>query len=105
MIHIGNGSSLSIVKNGIACLLTESVPLKLNNVLHVPQLSKSLLSVSQLIKHNPIIVQFSYKSYFIKDQLTRHILLHDTLTNGFYALHIPSTASHIFHVTTYSLDL
>jgi hypothetical protein len=105
MIHIGNGSSLSIVKTDIACLLTESVPLKLNNVLHIPQLSKSLLSVSQLIKHNSVIVEFSYKSYFIKDQLTRQILLHDTLTNGFYALHIPSTASHIFHVTTSSLDL
>jgi hypothetical protein len=51
-----------------AIIPTTLIPLKLTNMLYVPLISKNLLSVSQLIKDNDILVEFSHKSCFIKNQ-------------------------------------
>ncbi|KAJ1699274.1 hypothetical protein LUZ63_007786 [Rhynchospora breviuscula] len=85
-VHIGNGAGLLITHIGSTTLPTASVPLYLTNVLHVPQITRSLLSVSQLARDNNIIVEFSPGQCFIKDSTTKKILLHGTLHNGLYAL-------------------
>jgi hypothetical protein len=56
MVHIGNRSGLSIANTGITLLLTAAVPLQLTIVLHVPQIIKSLISVSQLTKDNKVLL-------------------------------------------------
>jgi hypothetical protein len=55
-MHIGNDTGLSILHIATITLLIETIPIKLNNVLHVPQMSKNLLSVSQLTKDNVVTV-------------------------------------------------
>jgi hypothetical protein len=61
--------------------------------------------MSQLTKDNYVIVEFSHNSCFIKDQLTKEILSHGTLTNGLYTRHISSAAPHFVHVTASSPNL
>jgi hypothetical protein len=105
MMHIENGSGLSIANTDTTLPLIAAVPLQLTTVLHEPQIIKSLISVSQLIKDNKVTVEFSHNSYFIKDQHTKEILLHDTLLNGLYVLHLPLASSQFFSVITSSSDL
>jgi hypothetical protein len=103
-VHIGNGTYLSILHTGSATLLTNYHALQLSNVLHVPLITKNLLSVSQLTRDNNIFVEFSHTNCFIKDQATEKTLLHDILHNGLYELQLPYAASHqIFTVSQNTL--
>jgi hypothetical protein len=67
-VHIGNGTGLSILHTNSTTLYTNHHALQLSNVLHVPLITKNLLSVSQLTKDNNIFVEFSHSHCFIKDQ-------------------------------------
>ena len=62
-IIIGDGTSLSIAKIGSFTLPSLPTPLFFTNVLHVPAMSKNLISVSALCADNPIYVLF-FKSFF-----------------------------------------
>jgi GAG-pre-integrase domain len=93
-VHIGNEAGLSILHTGSVTLFTNHHALQLFNVLHVPLITKNLLSASQLTKDNIVFVEFSHSHCFIKDQATWKTLLHVTLHNGLYELHLPSVASH-----------
>jgi hypothetical protein len=72
---VGNGKGLDISHIGSGILLTPSVTLKLQNILHVPDISKPLLSISQLLTDNAVYVQFNSNSCFIKDQASNKIIL------------------------------
>jgi hypothetical protein len=85
-VHIGNGTSLSIAHKGTAIIHTPFKSLVLRNVLHVPAITKNLLSISQLILDKNVIVEFSSHSCFIKDQATHRILFHGILHNGHYKI-------------------
>jgi GAG-pre-integrase domain/gag-polypeptide of LTR copia-type len=97
-VHIGNGSGLNIANKGTTINHTGSTSLMLNNILHVPQITKNLLSVSQLLKDNKVIIKFSSDLCLIKDQKTHEILFHGTLHNGLYQLSLSSAASPNIHV-------
>jgi hypothetical protein len=58
IVQIGNDAGLYIFHIGITNLCTKSALLKLTNILHVPQISKNLLSVSQLTKDNNVYDEF-----------------------------------------------
>jgi hypothetical protein len=92
-VHIGNGAGLSILHTSYATLFTNHHVLQLSNVLHVPLITKNLLSVSQLTKNNTVFVEFSHSHCFIKDQATGKTLLHGTLHKGLYELQLSSTTS------------
>ena len=62
-IIIGDGISLSIAKIGSFTLPSLPTPLFFTNVLHVPVMSKNLISVFSLCPDNPIYVLF-FKSFF-----------------------------------------
>jgi hypothetical protein len=53
-------------------------------MLHVPDITKNLLSVFQLTKDNNVIMEFTASSCFVKDQTTNQVLFHGTLINGLY---------------------
>ncbi|KAI4302890.1 hypothetical protein MLD38_038586 [Melastoma candidum] len=57
-VFVGNGSSLPITHSGNLSLRTYSSPLKLHNVLHIPDLTHNLLSVRDLCLKNDCIVTF-----------------------------------------------
>jgi gag-polypeptide of LTR copia-type len=104
-VQIGNGAGLSISHTGTAYLKTSGQSLILTNVLYVPTITKNLLSISQLIRDNVVLVQFSPTSCFIKDQATQQVLLHGTLHKGLYYLAGSSTHFQAFHASHLSSDV
>ncbi|KAJ3705686.1 hypothetical protein LUZ61_009391 [Rhynchospora tenuis] len=102
-VHMGNGKGLTISHSGVAYITTSDTQLVLNNVLCVPQLTKNLLSISQLLKDNNITVEFTPNCCFVKDQATQKVILRGSLCNGLYALDInPFTFQHQIHHTVLS---
>jgi hypothetical protein len=85
-VHIVNDKGLSIAHKGSATLPTSFSSLKLTNVLHLPEITKNLLSVSQLTLDNNVRIEFSLNFYFIKDKETNQTLLHGILHRGLYQL-------------------
>jgi GAG-pre-integrase domain len=79
ILHIGS-SVLSFANNS----------LRLNNVLHVPSFIKNLLSISQLLTDNNLLIEFSPTLCIIKDRLTLSPLLQAKHHSGLYSLHLPS---------------
>ena len=61
---IGDGLGLSVANIGSFSLTSLSIPLFFSNVLHVPAMSKNLISVLDLYVDNPINVLF-FISFFL----------------------------------------
>jgi histone deacetylase 1/2 len=72
--------------------------LHLKNILHVPQATKSLLSTSRLAHDNHAFVEYWPKSFFVKDQDTKEVLLQGRCVDGLYHLPSSSTSSPGRHV-------
>ncbi|KAL5767379.1 hypothetical protein ACOSQ2_014162 [Xanthoceras sorbifolium] len=71
-LTLGNGNQLSILNVGKSTCLSHSNPVKhtaLNQMLHVPSISKNLLSVSRLTKDNNLIAEFCGDHYVFKDKM------------------------------------
>lgn len=85
-LRVGNGNGLPISNIGKTTLHTPSSSFHLFNVLHVPSLTKSLLSVSQFSKDNRVYFEFHPSHFFIKDQVTQKILLRGETESGLYKL-------------------
>lgn len=91
-LTIGNGESIPICHTGSATL-NSSKPIFLKNIIHSPQISKNLISVSQLTAHNNKLVKFDSNFFFVKDKTTKKVLLQGRSKDGLYQLqqtHIPS---------------
>jgi histone deacetylase 1/2 len=92
-VQVGNGASLRILHTGSCSLHTDTRPLALNNVLHVPNISKHLLSVHKLSRDNNVFFEFHPWSYFIKDRATRQLLLEGKCESGLYPIKPSNAAS------------
>jgi GAG-pre-integrase domain len=103
-LRVGDGKGLQILNIGTTCLATRCQPLVLNKVLHVLSISKPLLSVSQLVADNAIIVEFNFCSCFIKDWTTQQILIQGQLHNGLYTMSSPIQQSIAFNCDVVSLE-
>jgi histone deacetylase 1/2 len=79
--HIGN-----------SVIHTPTHDLHLNNICHVPQATKSLLSTSRLASDNNAFVEYWPNSFFVKDQDTREVLLQGRCVDGLYPLPSSSTS-------------
>jgi histone deacetylase 1/2 len=90
-VHTADGTGMRILHVGQAFLPTpSSKPLRLRNVLHVPAITKNLLSIRRLAYDNHVIVEFHPNSVFVKDLLTRAIILSGRWRGGLYALDDPA---------------
>jgi hypothetical protein len=67
MVQVGNGAGLKIMHVGSYSINTDTRPLALNNVLHVPEISKHLLSVHKLSRDNNVFFEFHPWYFLIKD--------------------------------------
>ena len=65
-VLIGDGSSLPIHGIGDTFIKQKNITLPLHNVLLVPNLTKKLLSISQLTKQFPINCEFSNVDFCVK---------------------------------------
>jgi hypothetical protein len=85
-IRVGNGIGLSIKHIGTAQISTLSFKFQLNNVLHVPQIIKNLLSMHQFTKAIKTYFEFHPYKFFMKDQATGNTLLQGRSNHGLYLI-------------------
>ncbi|KAL5563542.1 hypothetical protein UlMin_033289 [Ulmus minor] len=87
-IHMGNGKGIYIKHNDKSFIFPSNNPhsFSLNNVLHVPLITKNLLSISHFCQDSNVSFEFHPSSYFVKDQVTKEIFFQGTLHKELYRL-------------------
>ena len=85
-LQIGNGSVLFIQSTGSSSIPSRSLSLKLQNILHVPDIKKNLLSIYRLTNDNYVYVEFHADHCIIKEEGTGRPLLKGTVRDGLYLL-------------------
>lgn len=77
-ITIGNGQNLYALSNGFTKFnfsLNPKLLLVINNLLHIPNITKNLLSVSQFAKDNKFFFDFHFNFCFVKSQASNEIII------------------------------
>ena len=94
-VVVGNGQTLDIFSVGHTSFPSRksSKSLHLTNVLHVPQITKNLISVAKFTQDNDVILEFDSHGCFVKDKKSREILLQGNLKEGLYQLDISKVSS------------
>jgi len=100
---VGDGTGLSITHTGKTSINTSSHSLQLPHVLHVPKISKNLLSISSLCQTNPISMEFFFDYFLVKDLKTRVPLIKGHHKQGLYILPQPTTIPTTLHATSTNL--
>ncbi|KAK9184805.1 hypothetical protein WN943_025156 [Citrus x changshan-huyou] len=96
-LFVGDGNALAITHIGSVVLNTSnSQSLFLNHVLHVPFITKNLLSISKLLADNPVTVEFLGDFCFIKARNTGKILLEGVAKGGLYRVSSHAAAHSVF---------
>jgi hypothetical protein len=85
-IHTVSGSCMKINHIGHSIIHTPCCQLQLNNILHVPQASKNLVSVHCLASDNIVFLEFHPRFICIKDLDSRNIILKGPCQEGLYPL-------------------
>jgi hypothetical protein len=90
-IHAANGQGMSISHVGHAIVKTPSKFLHLKNVLHVPNATKNLVSIHRFTRDNDVYIEFHPWYFYVKDQVTKRVLLKGRCERGLYPLISSST--------------
>lgn len=77
---------MKIIASSSTTINTNKKPLNLNEVLCVPNITKNLLSISKLVADNNIIVEFHANHCFVKDKVTRTILVEGMFKERLYQM-------------------
>jgi hypothetical protein len=89
-MYTTNGTGMCIKHVGQSIIHTPHRNLLLNNVLHIPQVSKNLAFVHRIGSNNNVF--FELHPNFFKDRESRKTLLHGKARGGLYPL--PSSSLH-----------
>jgi hypothetical protein len=81
-IQVGNGTRLAIKNIGTSILSPPNFILR--NVLHVPKITKNLLSVQKFTLDNNAFMEFHPSCFFVKDRISGKILHKGPSKNGLY---------------------
>lgn len=87
-IYTGNAIGLPIHHIGHNSFFSNSRVLHLKILLHVPSITKNLISVSQFCSDNNVFFEFHSTSCFVKDQATKRVLLEGAVDGGLYKFHL-----------------
>ncbi|XP_019155032.1 PREDICTED: uncharacterized protein LOC109151886 [Ipomoea nil] len=90
VLRVGDGTGLAISRVGHAAIPSVNKALKVSNILHVPELSASLLSVSRFTRDNNCYFEFHPTFFVVKDCITQTVLLKGPSSGGLYSLSVPS---------------
>jgi hypothetical protein len=90
-IRMGNGNGLPIEHIGTTNLSSPTTSFLLQNVLHVPLITKNLLSVHKFTLETNTYIEFHPLFFLVKEQGSGRILLQGLNDNGLYKL--PSSMS------------
>ena len=91
-VTVSNGHSIPIFHTGNMFLSHSSQQFKLQNVLHVPQISTNLVSVSRFCIDNNVFFEFHSNHFVVKDQVSKQIMLQRHLKDGLYTLPTQSSS-------------
>jgi hypothetical protein len=83
-IRVGNGTSLPIHHIGTTQFSTPTTTFRLNNVLHVPDISNNLLSVHKFTNDTNTFMEFHPSLFRVKDLASRRLLLQGPSKHGLY---------------------
>ena len=76
-LYYGDIKSLIISNIGHTMLHSSKCTFKLSNILHVPYITKPLLSVQKIYRDNNVYFEFPAFVFYIKDLITKEVLLFD----------------------------
>ena len=96
-LRVADGTGKPIKHVGSSLLMSDNRFVHLNHILHVPSMTKSLLSVHKFCQDNNAYFQFTDTGFIVKDKTTQTLLLSGTTSNGLYVLH--STALPVSHLS------
>nr|GEX04749.1 ribonuclease H-like domain-containing protein [Tanacetum cinerariifolium] len=99
-IHVGDGNNIPVTNTGHIIILFIHRPLHLHNVLVTPNIIKNLIFVCQFTKDNNFTIEFDAFGFYVKDFLTRHILLRCDISNDLYPVTKPSSIPVAFVFTS-----
>lgn len=91
-LQLGNGVGVKIANIGQLNVTSSAVASKnllLDNILHVPDITRNLLSVSKFAKDNNAFFEFHPDFCLVKDLQTKAIILKGTLDQGLYHFLLP----------------
>jgi histone deacetylase 1/2 len=92
-LHVGEGKGLDISHIGHTKLHSPKRMFTLSNVLHVPHITKPLLYVQKFCRDNYVYFEFHASIFYVKDLITKEVLLSDQSHDGLYVLSESSTMS------------
>lgn len=85
-LAVGNGNLIFIshIGDSLVHIPTTHSHLKLNNIIHVPHITKNLLSKLQFTNDNKVFIEFHCDSCFIKDISIGRVLMRNVLKDELY---------------------
>ena len=86
-LYVGNGQGLHISSTGSSLLQSNRSQFKLNDILHVPAITKNLLSIHKFTSDNNVYVEFHPNFCVVKDIQTQQPLMKGEHKDGLYLLH------------------
>nr|GEV13428.1 ribonuclease H-like domain-containing protein [Tanacetum cinerariifolium] len=95
-VSVGDGHSIPVTNTGHSILPTPTRSLYLNNVLITPHIVKNLISVRQFVHDNNCTIEFDVFGFYVKDFLTRRVLLRCDSRGDLYPVTAPSPITHDF---------
>ncbi|GJY39506.1 ribonuclease H-like domain-containing protein [Tanacetum coccineum] len=101
-VHVGDGNSIPITNTEHIIIPSPHRPLHLHNVLVTLNIIKILIFVRQFTRDNNCTIKFDAFGFFVKDLLTRHILLRCDSSGDLYPVTKPSTIPSAFVSTNSS---
>jgi histone deacetylase 1/2 len=85
-LYVSDGKGLIISNTAHKILHTPKRTFTLSNILHVPKIKKRFLSVQQFRCENCVFFLVSLNFFYVKDLITKTVLLLDQSKNGLYIL-------------------
>ena len=82
-----------------------TIPLQLQNILHVPAIRKNLLSVYRLTNNNYVYVEFHADYCIIKEEGTGRPLLRGTVKDGLYLLNQENKPPIVYAAENVAMEL
>ena len=92
-LHVGDDKGLAISYIGHSTLHSPKCIFKLSNVLHVPHITKPLLFIDKFYHDNNVYFEFHVSVFYIKDIITKKVLLSGQSNDGLYVLSESSATS------------
>jgi histone deacetylase 1/2 len=92
-LHVGDGKGLVISNIAHSKIHSPKRTFTLSNILHVPAIKKPLLSVQKFCLENNVFFEFHSCFFYIKDLMTKEVLLSGQSRDGLYVLSESSAMS------------